>query len=158
MLDHLRKLFSPQKPALSEESHAFIENLAPSFIWILAIGIRGTPRIHAMQNSTKRDIVADHRIELADIGDYDSVVPFNFRQDGLQVLPFFSSENCAREFLATKPLLGDTSFFQPYRLRAGFVTAPGNEKFNLVLDAGLPSERRLLPAEKEFLRAITTAA
>ena len=157
MLDQFRKLFSAAKPAsLTEESRAFVEKLAPSFIWILAIGIRGTPGIRAIHDPSAWDAVAANRIELVDVGDDDSVFPFNYRRDGRQILPFFSSEDCARQFLASKKW-GNISFFQPYRLLAGFVTAPGNEIFDLILDPGLPSERRLEPNEKELLRKITTA-
>jgi hypothetical protein len=142
---------------LSDESRAFIERLAPSFIWILAIGIRGTPGLRAIHDQSAWDAVAKHRIELSDVGDDDSVFPFNYKRDGRQILPFFSSEDCARQFLAAKRW-GDSSFFQPYRLLAGFVTAPGNETYDLILDAGLPSERTLHSVEKELLRKITSAA
>jgi len=150
-------MFSTPKPAApSDESRAFIERLAPSFIWILAIGIRGTPEISAVRGPEARSEVAANRIDLADVGEDDSVFPFNYRQDGRQILPFFSSEDCARQFLATKRW-GDTAIFQPYRLLAGFVTAPGNERFDLILDPGLQSERRLTSEQKELLRKITSA-
>ena len=158
MFNQFRKMFSIAKPAaMPDESRIFIEKLAPSFIWILAVGIRGTPSFRALDTPSRLDAVAAHRIELADVGDDDSVFPFNYKHDGRQVLPFFSSEDCARQFLASKRW-GDTGVFQPYRLLAGFVTAPGNEKFDLILDAGLPTERRLQPDEKELLRKITSAA
>jgi hypothetical protein len=143
-------------PTLTDESRIFIEKLAPSFIWILAIGIRGTPNLSGMAGPARRDVLAAHRIELSDIRSSDSVFSFNYGQDGQQILPFFSSEDCARQFLATKKW-GARSFFQPYRLLAGFVTAPGNEKFNPILDPGLPSERKLQSGEKALLRKITSA-
>src|SRR4051794_26478365 len=117
MLARIRLMFSKPKPTLSDESREFIEKLTPSFIWVLAIGIRGTPAIPTVYDSSAWDIIAAHRIELADVSDDDSVFPFNYRRDGPQTLPFFSSEKRAREFLAAKSW-GDISFFQPYRLLA----------------------------------------
>jgi len=156
VLDRLRKLFSPPKPALTDESREFIERLAPSFIWVLAIGLRGTPAIPAVYDSSAWDIIAAHRIELAEVGDDDSVFPFNYRRDGLQTLPFFSSEERARQFLAGKSW-GDISFFQPYRLLAGFVTSQENDIFELVLDPGTPSERRLETDERLLLLTLSNA-
>src|SRR5204862_7262977 len=94
MLERFLKLFS-RSPGLSNEARAFVEKLAPSYIWILAVGIRGT---HASPGSDTWETIAEHVIELADIGDDDSVFPFNYRRDGRQILPFFSSEDCARQF------------------------------------------------------------
>jgi hypothetical protein len=158
MFNQLRKIFSATNPAaMTDESRAFIEKLAPSYIWILAFGVRGTPSFRALDRESRLDGLAAHRIDLADVGENDSVVPFNYKHGGRQILPFFSSEEFARQYLAAKQLLGDTQVFQPFRLRAGYVTAPGNEKFDPVLDDGLPSERRLQANEKELLRKITSA-
>jgi hypothetical protein len=157
MIARIRQMFSKPKPTLSDESRAFIEKLTPSFIWVLAIGIRGTPAIPAVYDSSAWDIIAAHRIELADMSDDDSVFPFNYRRDGPQILPFFSSEEHAREFLAGKSW-GDISFFQPYRLLAGFVATPENDVFELLLDPGSPSERRLSQDERLLLRALSTAS
>jgi hypothetical protein len=157
MLDQFRKLFSPAKPKLSEESRAFIEKLAPSFIWVLAIGIRGTPTISAVYDSSAWDTVAAHRIELGDIGDDDSVVPFNYKKDGPQTLPFFSSEELAKKYLANKSW-GNISYFQPYRLLAGFVSTPENDLFELLLDPSFPSERKIEREERLLLRSLTTPA
>lgn len=154
MLNPFHKLFSTEKPpSLTEESRAFIEKLAPSAIWILAVGIRGTPKMPGTSGPEAREVVAAHRIELAEVGSKDSIFPFNYREDGRQILPFFSSEDNARAFLtAKKSNVG--SFFKPHRLLAGFVAA--SEKFDPILDPGLPSERRLLPEEKALLRKITS--
>ena len=157
MLDRFRRLFSSSSP-LSDEARAFIEKLAPSYIWILAIGIRGPSETSVNYGPGNWEAIADRHIELADVDDDDSVVPFNYRRGGRQMLPFFSSEECARHYLATKSWGNSSVGFQPYRLLAGFVTAPGNETFDLILDPGLPSERRLHPAEKELLRKLTTPA
>jgi len=153
MLNPFHKLFSSEKPAsLTEESRAFIEKLAPSPIWILAVGIRGTPHLPSNTGPEARGVVAKRRIDLVEVGSKDSVFPFNYREDGRQMLPFFSSEENARAFLATKKS-NVGAFFKPHRLLAGFVTA--SEKFDPILDPGLPSERRLLPEERALLRKIT---
>ena len=156
MLARIRQMFSKPKANLSEESREFIEKLAPSFIWVLAIGIRGTPAMPPIHDSSAWDVIAAHRIELAELGDDDSVFPFNYQQDGRQILPFFSSEERARQFLAGKSW-GHISFFQPYRLLAGFVATPENGTFELLLDPGTSTERRLGEDERLLLRSLSTA-
>ena len=153
MLSSLRKLFS--STTLTGESRAFVEKLASSFVWILAIGIRGTPNIGRTYDA--RALEAVDRLELADLTDDDSVFAFNYGREGRQILPFFSSEDCARQFLNTKKW-GEASPFQPYELLAGFLTAPGNEIFDLILDPGLPTEKSLLSEEKALLRKLTERA
>ena len=71
-------------------------------------------------------------------------------------MPFFSSEERAQQFLAGKSW-GDTSFFQPYRLLAGFVATPENDMFDLLFDAGFSTARRLSHEERLLLRALSTA-
>ena len=153
MLARIRQIFSKPKPTLSEESREFIEKLAPSFIWVLGIGVRGTPAMPALYGTKAWDVIAARRIELADVGDDDSVVPFNFQYDGRRILPFFSSEERARQFQS----LGNISKFQPYRLLAGFVATPENGIFDLLLDPGSSTERRLGDDERLLLRSLSTA-
>jgi len=141
-------------PTLPDESRIFIEKLAQSLIWILAIGLRGKPDLRGLDGPARREALAAHRIEVADIGPKDSVVPFNYRQGDQQILPFFSSKDCARQYQSTLPRDGWP--FQPHLLRAGFVASPGNEKFDPILDPGFPSERKLQPDEKALLRKITS--
>jgi hypothetical protein len=144
-------MFSKPKPMLSDESRDFIEKLAPSFIWVLGIGIRGTPAMPALYGSEAWDVIAERHIELADVGDDDSVFPFNFEYEGRQILPFFSSKERARQFQS----LGHISKFQPYRLLAGFVATPENEIFDLLLDPGTSAERRLGEEERLLLRSLS---
>lgn len=140
-------------PAVSEDSRIFIEKLAASPIWVLAIGMRGRPDLRGLDGPAKRRVLAAHRIELADVGASDSVIAFNYRQDDRQILPFFSSEDRARDFQAQ--LMRGGFPFQPHRLLAGFVAAPDKEKYDLILDPGSISKRKLLPEEKALLRRIT---
>jgi len=144
-------------PTVTDESRIFIEKLAASNIWVLAIGMRGRPDLRGLDGPTRRQALAAHRIELADVGPGDSIAPFRYGQGERQVLPFFSSEECARDFQA-QLLRGANGPFQPYRILAGFVTAPGNEKYDLILDPGSPSKRKLQPEEKALLRKITSAS
>jgi hypothetical protein len=154
MLQRLRQLFSRAGSNLSAESRQFISSLANSDIWIIAIGLRGTPAIPSnLSDLTAIDTLAAHRKELAELGDEDSVFPFNFDRNGTQVLPFFSSEDRAREFL-TSWTLGDLSVFQPYQLLAGFVTTPENDLFELVLDPGSAAERTIGKEERLLLREV----
>jgi hypothetical protein len=153
MLARIRQIFSKPKPTLSGEPREFIEKLAPSFIWVLGIGIRGTPAMPALYGPKAWDVIGAHHIELADVGEDDSVFPFNFEYEGRQILPFFSSEERARHFQS----LGNISKFQPYRLLAGFVATPENDIFDLLLDAGTQEERRLGQEERLLLRSLSTA-
>ncbi len=154
MLQRLRQLFSRTGSNLSAESRQFITSLANSDIWILAIGLRGTPATPSnLSDPTAIDMLAAHRKELAKLGDEDSVFPFNFNRGGTQVLPFFSSEDRAKQFLAFGNL-GDISAFQPYRLLAGFVTTPENDLFEPVLDPGSSAERTIGTEERLLLREL----
>ncbi len=157
MLDRFLQMFSKPKLNLSDEARDFISTLAASDIWILAIGVRGTPALPCASDPAIYAAVAAHRKELSEIGDDDSVVPFNYEREGRQILPFFSSEERAKHFLANGGL-GDISLFQPYSLLAGFVTAPENERFELLLDPCSPSERTLTRDERQFLRSVCTPA
>jgi len=69
MFARIRQIFSKPKPSLSDESREFIEKLAPSFIWVLGIGIRGTPAMPTLYGPKAWDVIAERRIELADVGD-----------------------------------------------------------------------------------------
>ena len=157
MIERIRQMFSKAKPTLSDEARDFITKLADSDIWILAIGIRGTPAMPSLTDPAAFDVIAANRMELSEVGDDDSVFPFNYERDGRQVLPFFRSEERARHFLDHGGL-GDISLWQPFRLLAGFVATPENEQFELVLDTASPSERRLSQDERLLLRALSTAA
>jgi len=157
MLDRLRKIFSKGKPELPAEAHDFITKLAASDIWILAIGISGTPHIPPLNDPAALDMIAAHRKELVNLSDDDSVFPFNFQRRGTQFLPFFTSEERAKYFLANSGL-GDISIFHPYCLVAGFVTSPENDIFELLLDPCSSSERKIDPQERALLGLLTNAA
>ncbi len=161
MLERIRQIFSKPKPTLSDEAQDFITKLATSDIWILAIGVCGTPAMPSITDpasfSAALKTLATYRKDLSELGDDDSVFPFNYKRDGRQILPFFSSEECARHFLADSGFNSDLSVFQPYSLLAGFVAAPHNQKFDLVLDLRSPSERRIEDDERLLLRSLSTA-
>ena len=72
MLDRIRQMFSKPKPMLSDESRDFITKLARGDIWILAVGLRGTPAIPSVTDPAAFDIIAAHRIDVSEIGDDDS--------------------------------------------------------------------------------------
>ena len=158
MLDRIRQMFSKPKPVISEEARDFVTRLATSDIWILAVGLRGTPAIPSLTDPAAFDIIAAHRIDVSAIGDDDSVFPFNYERDGRQMLPFFSSEDRARHFIADSGFPTDVTVFQPCSLLAGFVATPENEIFELVLDPRSPTERRLGRDERLLLRSLSTAA
>jgi len=65
-------MFSKPKPMLSDESRDFITKLARGDIWILAVGLRGTPAIPSVTDPAAFDIIAAHRIDVSEIGDDDS--------------------------------------------------------------------------------------
>lgn len=155
MLDRIRQIFS--RPGISDESRDFITRLANSRIWILAVGIRGTPAIPNSTDPAALDVIAAHRIDVSEIGDDDSVFPFNYEQDGKQVLPFFSSDERARRFAAESGFPIDDTVFQPYDLRAGFVASRENEVYELVLDPRSPAERTLSRDERLLLRSLSKA-
>jgi hypothetical protein len=155
MLTRIRQMFSKPNPTPSDESREFITKLAPSHIWLLAIGLRGTPAVPS--NLEDAFLVLDaHRIDVSEIGDEDSIYPFNFNRDGIQMLPFFTSEERARAFRADSGFQTDLSYFQPYSLLSGFVATPENEIFELVLDPRSPAERRLTKDERLLLRSLST--
>lgn len=158
MLDRIRQMFSKPKPTLSDEARDFITKLATSDIWILAVGLRGTPAIPNVTDPAAFDIIAAHRIDVSEIGDDDSVFPFNYERDGKQTLTFFSSDERARQFAVASSFPIDVTIFQPYRLLAGFVAAPENEMFELVLDPRSPAERTFTRDERLLLRSVSTAA
>lgn len=155
MLDRIRQIFSKPTPSLSDEARDLITKLVDSDIWILAVGIRGTPRMPNITDPAAFEVIAAHRIDVSEIGDDDSVFPFNFERDGRQVFPFFSSKERAGHFLGDSGLQSDVSFFQPYCMRAGFVATPENDMFELVLDPRSPSERRLTRDERLLLRSLS---
>ncbi len=130
--------------------------MAAGDIWILAVGLRGAPAIANVNDPAAFDIIAAHRIDVAEIGDDDSVFPFNYERDGRRALPFFSSAERASQFAAGTGLPTDVTVFQPYRLLAGFVSTPENDMFELVLDARSPAERTLTRDERLLLRSLTT--
>ena len=106
-------------------------------------------------------MVDAHRIDVSEIGDDDSVFPFNYMRDGIYTLPFFSTEERARAFRADSGFQIELTYFQPYSLLAGFVTSitsPKNEMFTLVLDARSPAERILTNDERLLLFSLTNTA
>lgn len=139
---------------LPEEPRDFITNLAKSEIWILAVGLRGAPSIPNIHDPSALDTFAAHRIDVSEMGDDDSIHPFNYELDGKQVLPFFSSEERAKEFLSSSAIPKDV--FQPCNFIAGFIATPENDMFELVLDPHSPGERKLNRQERLLLRSIST--
>ena len=156
MLTRIRQMFSMPKLGLSDESRDFITKLAPSHIWLLAIGLRGTPAMPS-ELEAAFEMLDRHRIDVSAIGDDDSVYPFNYRRDDIQILPFFSSEERARAFRANCGFQTSLSYFQPYNLLTGFVATPENEMFELILDPRSPAERKLTRDERLLLRSLSTA-
>ena len=53
-----------------------ISKVAADDIWILAVGLRGTPTIPSVTDPAAFDIIAAHRIDVSEIGDDDSVFPW----------------------------------------------------------------------------------
>ena len=151
-------MFGKPQPKLSDESRIFITNLAKGDIWILAVGLRGVPVIPNVADPAAWDIIAAHRIDVAEIGDDDAVFPFNCERDGRQIFPFFTSEERCRHFQSDSGFQADLSLFQPYNLLAGFVATPENDIMELLLDARSPSERMLTQDERLLLRSLTTPA
>ena len=66
MLDRLRRMFSKSRSGLSDEAREFITKLATSDIWILAVGLRGTPVIPSITDPAAFDIIAAHRINVSE--------------------------------------------------------------------------------------------
>jgi hypothetical protein len=158
MFDRIRQMISKPKPSLSDESRDFITKLAPSHIWLLVIGLRGTPAVPSTFTEAAFEMLDAHRIDVSEIGDDDSVFPFNYGKDGIQTLPFFTSEERAKAFRDDSGFRTDLSYFQPYSLLAGFVATPENDMFNLVLDPRTPTERTLTRDERLLLRSLSMTA
>ena len=156
MLDRIRQMFSRPKPRLSDEAHDLITKLVASDIWILAVGIRGTPAMPSITDPAALEVIAAHRIDVSEVGDDDSVFPFNYERDGRQVFPFFSSKERASHFLADSGFDTDLTLFQPYCMRAGFVATPENDLFELVLDPRSETERKICLDERLLLRSLST--
>src|SRR5262249_7309344 len=147
------------KPLLSDESRDFITRLAPSHIWLLVVGLRGTPSMPAIYGDAAFEMIATHRIDVSQVGDDDSVWPFNYSRDGKRILPFFSSKDLTTAFGTDSGFRTDLlTVFQPYSLLAGFVATPENDIFELVLDPRSPTERKLTRDERLLLRSLSTAA
>lgn len=163
MLNRFRQLFNKQIPQPANEAQEFIAKLAASDVWILAIGLRGAPAAplvtDAASFSAAIRTLTPYRKSLSELGDDNSVFPFNFRRGGRQILPFFSSEERAQEYLADSGFASDiAAVFQPFCLPSGFVAAPHNDKFDLALDLRSPSERRIEDDERLLLRSLSTTA
>ena len=153
MLDRIRQMFS--RPKVSAESRDFITGLASTEIWILAVGLRGTPPTPSATDPAADENIAAHRIDVSELGDDDSVFPFNYERDGKQVLPFFSSEEHARRFASDSGFPTDVTVFQPFNLRAGFVATPEHDGFELVFDPRTLDERTLSRNERLLLRSLS---
>src|SRR5687767_2259596 len=110
MFERLRAMFV--RPKLSNESRDFITQLAQTRIWILAIGIRGTPPTPDIADPAWSEAVAAHRVNVSELGDDDSVLPFNYDREGRQVLPFFTSCEGAEGFAANKDFPTSIAVFQ----------------------------------------------
>ena len=104
------------------------------------------------------DVIGAHRIDVSEIGDDDSVFPFNYERDGRQTFPFFSSKEGAEEFFAGTNPPPNLTLFQPYCVLAGFVATPENEIFDLILDPDSESEHKISPAERLLIRSVSTPA
>jgi len=151
MFDRIRQMISKPRPSLSDESRDFITRLATSHIWLLVIGLRGTPAVPSTWTEAAFETLDAHRIDVSSIGDDDSVFPFNYaRDDGKHTLPFYTSEERARTFRTDSGLRADLSYFQPYNLLAGFVATPENDILELVLDPRSPGERTLTRDERLY--------
>ncbi len=155
MIDRLRQLFS--KPKLNAEDMDFFTKLATSDIWILAVGLRGTPSVPNIANEEAFETLAAHRIDVSEIGDDDSVFPFNYERDGRQFLPFFTSEERARHFAHDSGFLTDLAVFQPCSILAGFVASPENDLFDLILDPRTSAERKISKEVRLLIRSLSTA-
>jgi hypothetical protein len=158
MWNQLRNMFSRRRPELSDEARAFITKLAASNIWILAIGLNGIPDIPQGNSSAALEALEPHLKPLAEVGDDDSVFPFNYGEGTTQVMPFFSSEERARHYLGDTGLGVDISLFQPYCLIAEFVALPAQDDVELIFDPRTPFERRITRDERLLLRRLTATA
>jgi hypothetical protein len=156
MLERIRHIFSKPKSILSDESRYFITKLAPSHIWLLVVGLRGTPSMPANSGDAAFEVIATHRIDVSEVGEDDSVWPFNYPRDGKRILPFFSSKDLAMAFGADSGFRTDLlTVFQPYSFLAGFVATPENDIFELVLDPRSPAERKITRHERLLLGSLS---
>jgi len=155
MLDQIRNIFSKPKPGISNEAQQFFIKFAASDVWILAVGMRGAPEIPNASDPSAFEIIASHRIDVTELGENDSVFPFNYERNGQQCLPFFSTEEMARDFIDSLGKGLDPAIFQPFLMRVGFVATPENENFQLVLDPGSACERDISMGERHFIREIS---
>ena len=145
------------KSKLSEEERSFITQLSSARIWILAVGLRGTPRLSSDLNDPENlSIIAAHRIKASDVSEEDSVFSYNYYADDRQILPFFTTEDRAKEFAAKTFRPDELDIFQPCDLLAGFVATPENETFRLVLDPGSAAERIISHDQRMLLRSLTS--
>jgi len=149
-------MFSKPKSSLSDEAREFVAKLAESDIWVLAVGLRGIPAIPSIADPGAFDIIAAHKFDVSEIGDDDSVFPFNYERKGNQALPFFTSEEKARQFAVANKFPTAPVIFQPYCLLSGFVATPDNDFLDLILDPNSPAERSLSRDERLLLRSLTT--
>lgn len=155
MFKRLRQIFSSSSEQIPDEAREFVTKLAAANVWILAVGLRGTPAMPADKDAAF-EVIAAHRIDVSEIGDDDSVFPFNFARDGKQFLPFFTSKERAERFVRNSPVQTDlATVYQPYALLAGFVATHENEIFELVVDAGSEGERTIGMAERLLLRSLS---
>src|ERR1051325_4487256 len=99
VLDRIRQVFSRPTPSLSDEARDLITKLVASDIWILAVGIRGTPAMPSITDPAAFEVIAAHRIDLSGLGDHDSVFPFTYERHVRQFFPFFSSKERPSHFL-----------------------------------------------------------
>jgi hypothetical protein len=157
MLSRIRQMLSKSQPDLSSESRDFISKLAATEVWLLVIGLRGSPAVTTDPEGAFLALDA-HRIDVSEITDDDSVSPLNYMRDGLQVLPFFTSKEGALAFRTDNRMGADLSFYQPYSMLPGFVATAENEIFELLLDPLTPSERSLTKSERLLLRALSQPA
>lgn len=154
MFRRIRQMFSTPRLSPLDESREFITKLAPSSIWLLAVGLRGTPALPSNLEDAFLMLEA-HRIDVSTVGNDDSIYPFNYKRDGVQILPFFTSEERAQAFRVDSGFQSDLSYFQPFSILSGFVATPDNDLFELVLDPGSPAERRLTNDERLLLRSLS---
>jgi hypothetical protein len=93
--DLRRRSFRHEGRTVPAEQRAFIESLAPKDVWILGVALRGVPAMPRALDQAYR-MLADHRVDVAEMTDDDSIFPFNYRDgEGNQILPFFSTEQGA---------------------------------------------------------------
>lgn len=154
MFDRILQLFTKRK--LSNDAREFITKLADTNIWILGVGLRGVPAITGLTDQAALEVIAANRIDVAEIGDDDSVFPHNYLWNGRQTLPFFTTEERTKQFVTTLGLPTDIELYQPYEVRAGFVSVPENDSLELLLDPGFPDERLLSREERLLLRSLST--